>query len=365
MQRAWMGVTMILLLAGRVALAGEESHDPRQAARRTAANPLANLPDRKAAVWILSRGPDTQDDDLRCLADLLTPQTPLELQLAAVEALSRSPPTRASEILLSNWTQHGPKVHAAVVAVLLWREPWLGVLAEASASRPELAAALDWARRDVALRHPVAEVRSRAEELRVRPTTKPEIRKSLDRFLPALQIQGDALRGKQVFTQATCANCHQVEDVGRHVGPDLSRLVDRSPRSLLVDTIDPNRVVDHRFSEYTAVTTRGLPISGLLFDETGDSLTLADLKGDLHVVLRKDLDELVRHQRSQMPEGLEANCTLQQMADLIAFLAKAVPVDGQRDSTPEPPPRATEPSTSFRPTRAYNAVTSPSSKLDK
>ncbi|MCY2986380.1 MAG: c-type cytochrome [Planctomycetota bacterium] len=344
MQRTWIGVTMIFLLAGRVALAGEGARDSRQAARRTAANPLADRADRKAAVWILGRGPNTQDDDLRCLADLLTPQTPLELQLAAVEALSRSPQTHASEVLLSNWTQHGPKVHAAVVAVLLWREPWLGVLEEESTSRPELAAALDWARRDIALRHPVAEVRARAEEVRVRPTTKPDIRKSLDRFLPALRIQGDAIRGKKVFTEATCANCHKVEDVGRHVGPDLSRLVDRSPRSLLVDTIDPNRVVDHRFIEYSVVTTNGRQISGLLFDETGDRITLADLKGELQLVLRRDLDELVSHHRSQMPEGLEANCSLQQMADLIAFLARTVPADGKRDLIPEPPNRAATPS---------------------
>ena len=141
MRRSWMSVTMVFLLAGSVALAGEEIRSPgapdlRQAARRTVANPLADIADRKAAVWILGRGPDGQDDDLRCLADILIPQTPLELQLTAVEAMSRSPQPRASEVLLSNWTQHGPKVHAAVVAVLLWREPWLGALEVESAAAP-------------------------------------------------------------------------------------------------------------------------------------------------------------------------------------------------------------------------------------
>jgi putative heme-binding domain-containing protein len=300
------------------------------AARRTAANPLVDMADRGAAVAILGRGPDRQDEDLRCLASLLIPQTPLELQLAAVEATNRSPHNRVSELLLSHWTNHGPKVHAAAVAVLLWRDPWLGALEEESASRPELAAALDWARRDIALRHPAAEVRARAERLQVTRAVKPEIRKSLDRFFPALSMQGDAARGKKVFIEATCANCHKVEDVGRHIGPDLSRLVDRSPRTLLVDTIDPNRVVDHQVLEYTVVTTNGLQISGMLFDESGDRITLADLKGELQIVLRKDLDELVSHHRSQMPEGLEAKFTLPQMADLVAFLVRTVPVvDGQ------------------------------------
>lgn len=333
MRRSRMSVTMICLLAWPGPLPGGEgpSSSPRDVwldARRTAANPQADLADRLAAVRTLGRAADSQDHNLRCLADLLVPQTPLELQLAAVETLNRSPRGRAAELLLSNWTRHGPKVHAAVVAVLLWREPWLGVLEEKSATAPALAAALDWARRDIALRHPDAAIRSRAEKLPIVPGTKPEVRKSLEKFLPALKIRGDVVRGKKVFVEATCANCHKVEDVGRHIGPDLSGLVDRSPHTLLVDTIDPNRVVDHRFMEYTAVTTTGLQVSGMLFDESGDSLTLADLKGELRRVLRKDLDELATHQRSQMPEGLEANCTLQQMADLIAFLVKAVSADG-------------------------------------
>lgn len=345
MQRLWTSVTMICLLAGRGALAGEENplpslRDLRHAARRTAANSQADLVERIAAVRILGRGVDGEDDDLRCLAGLLVPQTPLGLQMVAVETLARSPPADASEFLLSNWTSHGPKVHAAVVAGLLWREPWLGVLQEESANRSDLAAAREWALRDLAMRHPAAEIRKRAEKLRVMPVTKPEVRKAFDKFLPALSLPGDALRGKKVFVEATCANCHQVEDVGRHIGPDLSRLVDRSPRTLLVDTIDPNRVVDHRFIEYTAVSVSGLQISGMLFDESGDNITLADLKGELHVVLRKDLDELVSHHRSQMPEGLEVNCSLQQMADLIAFLSKTVPLGGQRDAVPEPPSRA-------------------------
>lgn len=411
MRRVGMGVMTVFLLAGRVALAGEENRAPelrdlRQAARqefaglaaeppqgeekrqfervrrildvlardgislaevlgrddaqatvarqgisrvftaarRTAANPLVDMADRGAAVAILGRGPDRQDEDLRCLASLLIPQTRLKLQLAAVEAMSRSPQKRVSELLLFDWTKHGPKVHAAVVAVLVWREPWLGALEQESANRPELTAALDWARRDLALRHPATEVRTRAEKFRVTPTTKPEVHKSLDKFLPALDIPGDAVRGEKVFVEATCANCHKVEDVGRHIGPDLSRLVDRSPRSLLVDTIDPNRLVEHQFIEYTAVTTTGLQVSGMLFDETGNSLTLADLKGELRVVLRTDLDELVSHHRSQMPEGLEANCTLQQMADLIALLASTAPADRQRDSTPASPSGISSPS---------------------
>lgn len=293
------------------------------AARKTAANLLAPPADRVAAVRILGRGLDRQVEDTRLLASLLIPRSPLSVQLAAVDAIGRLPHGETTEVLLSGWTSHGPKVHAAVVSVLLWREPWLGALDESSAARPELAAALDWARRDIALRHPSAEIRSRAERMRTAPLLKPEIRKALDKISVVLEILGNPARGKQAFTEATCSNCHKLEGVGRHVGPDLSRLGDRSPRSLLVDTIAPNRVVDHRFIEYTAITTGGQQVSGMWFDEEEDSITLADANGELRVILREDLDELASNNRSQMPEGLDARLTPQQMADLFAFIASS------------------------------------------
>ena len=290
-----------------------------EVARKTVADQHAAPADRVAAVRVL--GCSSMDEDLRLLTTLLVPQTPLEVQLATVDAIRDMPNGHVSEALLLGWTGHGPRVHTAAVAGLLWREPWLGVLDEQSAERPELAAALDWALRDIALRHPSQEIRVRAERLlKGRPTSRPELEKAIERFLPALRIKGDINRGKKIFTEATCANCHKLDDVGRHIGPDLSRLVDKSPRTLLVDTIDPNRVVDHRFVEYTLLTSEGLQIAGLLLDEASDHLTLADVNGESHVVLRKNIDELVSNRRSQMPEGLEGKLKLQQMADLIAFM---------------------------------------------
>ncbi len=263
-------------------------------------------------------GPSTQE--VKVLVARLTFASPLSDQLAAIALLRRLPAEQVSATLLQNWENHGPRVHHAVVGVLLWQEPWLGILQPQSAYRPEFDYARDWALRDIWLRHPSAEVRTRAAALRQRSEPGPEVRDSLARLLPALEIPGDPVRGKGLFTEATCANCHQVEDVGRHIGPDLSRLVDRSPRTLLIDTIDPNRVAEHRYLEYSVVTASGLLISGLLLDESEDQLTVADGQGNLHDVRREDLDECATQARSQMPEGLGANMTPQQMADLLAYL---------------------------------------------
>jgi len=289
-------------------------------ARKTAASQKNPISERVAAVRVLGHEPGREETDSVLLAGLLVPESPLAVQLAAVDAVARLPQERATEVLFSNWTRHGPRVHTAVVSVLLWRDPWLGALDDDAEQNSELAAALDWARRDIVLRHGSAVIRARAEKLLQTPTPKPELQRALDKFQPALDMTGDSARGKGVFQEVTCASCHQLDGVGRDIGSDLSRLIDNSPRSLLIHTIDPNRVVPHRFLEYTALTQQGQAFSGMLLDETQNSITLADVNGE-STIMRSDLDELICHQRSQMPEHLEAKLTLQQMADLLSFLA--------------------------------------------
>jgi putative heme-binding domain-containing protein len=295
MSRICEGVGIVVLCSGLVARAGEPP------------GPAGNLALQPT-------------EEIKVLAARLTFASPLSDQLAAVESLRRLSHEQVSEALLQNWTDHGPRVHHAVVSVLLWREPWLGMLPPQSASRPEFDASRDWALRDIGLRHPSAVIRARADSSWRRSEPSPAVRDALERFLAALEIPGDPVPGRTLFTEATCANCHQVEDIGRHIGPDLSQLVDRSPRTLLIDTIDPNRVVEHRYIEYTVVTASGLLISGLLVDESEDRLTLADGQGNLHDVRREEIDEWVTHGRSHMPEGLGVNLTPRQMANLIAFI---------------------------------------------
>jgi putative heme-binding domain-containing protein len=293
-------------------------------ARATAADSQAGISERIAAVEVLGGRPNgLAGEDVRMLHDLMTLQTPLAVQLAAANALSRSPDPRMTLVLLSDWTRLGPKVHRHVAAALLWRATCPDVLHVDEVERPELAAALAWARRDVQMRHPAPEIRRQAESLLRTPETPPAVRGMLDRFRAALTLHGDAARGRQVFVEATCANCHKLGETGRHVGPDLARLADRSQRYLLQETLDPNRILDHQYLEYTFVSAQGRVLTGMLVDEDDDTVTLADTNGDPHVIARHDIDDWHSSGRSQMPEGLAINLTLPQMADLLAFMAQA------------------------------------------
>ena len=85
-------------------------------------------------------------------------------------------------------------------------------------------------------------------------------------------------------------------------------------------TIQPNRAIDSNYFSYTVVTADGLPQTGILTAETSTSVTLKQQEGKTITIPRNEIEELRNDGISFMPDGLEKNILLQDMADLIAFI---------------------------------------------
>jgi len=83
--------------------------------------------------------------------------------------------------------------------------------------------------------------------------------------------------------------------------------------------------VEAKFLNYTAITKQGTQANGLLFAETGNSVTLRGPEAKETVLLRTDIDELVSTAKSTMPEGLEKDLPAQDVADLLAFIRAQMP----------------------------------------
>ncbi len=162
--------------------------------------------------------------------------------------------------------------------------------------------------------------RQASDEFVIGRETPPEIAAAIEKYKPALKLKGDPVRGAKMFEEATCSLCHRLDSIGEHIGPDLLSLVDRSPPVILLSVIDPNVAIKERYLQYTVITVDGLTIQGQLIEETSNSLTLADITGKKHTVLRKDIEEILCDGLSNMPEKLEAKLEPQQMADLLAFV---------------------------------------------
>ncbi len=139
-------------------------------------------------------------------------------------------------------------------------------------------------------------------------------------YLSALDLTGDHRKGSTTFLER-CSRCHAVGGTGNAVGPDVASVAANSPARLLVSIIDPNREVAPNYVAWTAELKGGETLVGLLARESTDSVTLRQAGGIDRILPRTVLQSLKSDRRSLMPEGLESGLSLQEMADLLSFLA--------------------------------------------
>lgn len=140
----------------------------------------------------------------------------------------------------------------------------------------------------------------------------------------ALATKGDPLAGQRVFWDeagVACLKCHQVAGLGGVVGPDLTLIGVQFPRSVLIEHIlYPSRVVREGYQSYTVELKDGESVSGLVKGEDGEKITLLDSAARIVTVLKEQVLARNKSAVSLMPEGLYVGLTLDQFADLIAFL---------------------------------------------
>jgi putative membrane-bound dehydrogenase-like protein len=293
------------------------------AARAAVADKKSPRESQLLAVRLLGRGLDHQQEDVKLLAGLLVPQVPADLQAAAVSALGGLRDAKVPEVLLSGWKGYGPALRSQVFDVLIRRQDWLKAILDALERKEVLPIEIDAGRRQRLLQHRTPAIRERAAKL-FADAVNPDREKVVQAYRTALTLRGDTTRGVQVFAKH-CASCHRFQGVGKEVGPDLASLGDKSPEALLIAILDPNRAVEAKYINYIAMTKSGLSFSGLLASETGNSVTLVSQDGKRQTILRTELEELSSTDKSLMPEGLEKELKLQDVADVIAHLRSGLP----------------------------------------
>jgi putative heme-binding domain-containing protein len=150
-----------------------------------------------------------------------------------------------------------------------------------------------------------------------------EREKVLKRYEAALDKNGDPTRGRAVFERA-CAMCHKLNGLGHEVGPDLATIRNRPVQSILADILMPNRSIAQNYELYVVDTkSRGI-VEGVMGPQTPTTMTIRHEGGVEDVIRREDIKEMRVTNFSPMPEGLDKQITVDQMADLLRFL-KTVP----------------------------------------
>ncbi len=140
-----------------------------------------------------------------------------------------------------------------------------------------------------------------------------------DKRLGALDWSaGDAERGKQVFTKASCASCHSGAQA---LGPDLHGVAGRFSRAdLFTAILRPSKDVAVRYRTTVITTDAGKVYQGLIVYEAADGVLLQTGAVETVRLTDKQIRERRQTALSLMPSGLLDKLPDREVADLYAYL---------------------------------------------
>jgi len=279
---------------------------------------------RLAAIRLLSRV--SWPAAAKSLPGLLADDVPQDIRLAAVRALAMHLDKEVAPLLMKDWRSYTPALRREVTEAM-FRSPdrILVFLGEIDAKRVK-PGDLDTLRTRQLLKHNQPNIRVLADKL-LRDNLPAERQEVMRKYQDALTMKGDAKRGQEIFKK-NCATCHRVAALGIDVGPDIADTRTKTLSALLTDILVPNQAIDNNYVNYVLSTKDGKTLTGIVVAETASSLTLKRAEGQADVILRSQIDELQSTGVSLMPDGLEKNITVAEMADLLDFLKNWRYLDG-------------------------------------
>ena len=201
---------------------------------------------------------------------------------------------------------------------MLSRNEWTSSLLDAVESGKIGRGELDPARIALLKVHPNEAIADRVSKLFTSATNQARQLVIKD-YQSALDLRGTPESGKMLFKKH-CSACHRLENIGNQVGADLNGVRNRGLDAVLLNILDPNREVKPKYLTYVLIDLDGRSITGMISEESANSITVRKPDGTSSTVLRSEIDLLKSTGLSFMPEGLEKQINKQQMADLLAYL---------------------------------------------
>lgn len=164
------------------------------------------------------------------------------------------------------------------------------------------------------------EIRQRAAELF--PSPKSKTTEELPPIDKLITLTGNAQKGADIYrTTGTCAKCHPLGTDTRPVGPDLSEIGSKlAKEAFYVAILDPSAGISHNYESYSALTTDGQVITGLLISQTADQVVLRDVEGIDRTFARSQLEDITKLSTSLMPPNIVEQLSAEDLVDLVEYL---------------------------------------------
>ena len=281
-------------------------------------NRSANAELRADSVALLELDQAASHEDL--FKTLIDPKECDSVQAAAVQALGRIQGGEIGSFLLAHWRAMTPEVRNDAAAAMLTDSDRPKLLLAAIRDGSVQPWTLSFRVKHSLLMSRDASLRQEARALLEAKSGERE--KVLKRYEAALEMNGDPEKGQQVF-ERVCSKCHQLNGRGHQVGPDLGTVQNRPPSLILPDIIMPNKSIAQGYESYVIETKSNGIIEGVLGPQSPTTITLRHEEGKEDVIRRDDIVKMYVTNLSAMPEDLDKQVSVEEMADLLKYIKSA------------------------------------------
>jgi len=171
-------------------------------------------------------------------------------------------------------------------------------------------------------RAPWPEIKKQALELL--PLPQSQNAEPLPPISELTKRQGDPKHGKDVFESQTavCSTCHQINGKGGEVGPNLSEIGTKLGKDALYQAIlDPSAGISFGYEAWSIELKNGDEAYGLITSETEDEITMKNQNGVVTKYKRQEIAKRQKSTTSIMPTGLQLTMSMQDLVDLVEYLA--------------------------------------------
>ncbi|MDP6444976.1 MAG: HEAT repeat domain-containing protein [Pirellulaceae bacterium] len=130
-----------------------------------------------------------------------------------------------------------------------------------------------------------------------------------------------ATNGREVFAKASCHKCHRFGNQGEAIGPDLTSMARRfMKKEVLQSIIFPSHVVSDQYLAKQINTEGGKTYVGIVAPGAEGELIVLQPNGEKAIILEDDVAEEKPSKISAMPKGLLDTLSLDEIADLFAYM---------------------------------------------
>lgn len=141
-------------------------------------------------------------------------------------------------------------------------------------------------------------------------------------YLNSAAGQGDAARGALIYEKARCAKCHRFGHRGEPGGPELTTVAQRFHRKEILEALlFPSQVISDQYVSQTVVTKDGKTFAGIVAPAGEGHISILLPTAEKITISRDQIESIEPNRTSAMPAGLLNNLTLQEIADLFAYLS--------------------------------------------